>query len=130
MFVKNVVEYLLENNFDGMEFDWEYPVCWQMDCSIGNPNDRENFSQLIRELGQAFKQRGLILSVAVSSSSQVINRAYDIPSLSENTDFVSVMAYDYNGHWDKRTGHIAPLYPHPTSDTDQTLNINHTVHQV
>ena len=74
MFVKNVVEYLLENNFDGMEFDWEYPVCWQMDCSIGNPNDRENFSQLIRELGQAFKQHGLILSVAVSSSSQVINR--------------------------------------------------------
>ena len=74
MFVKNVVEYLLENSFDGMEFDWEYPVCWQMDCSIGNPNDKENFSQLIRELGQAFKQRGLILSVAVSSSSQVINR--------------------------------------------------------
>ena len=25
------------------------------------------------------------------------------------------MAYDYHGHWDKQTGHVAPMYHHPES---------------
>ncbi|XP_046689009.1 LOW QUALITY PROTEIN: probable chitinase 10 [Homalodisca vitripennis] len=26
------------------------------------------------------------------------------------------MAYDYHGQWDKRTGHVAPMYAHPEDD--------------
>ena len=26
------------------------------------------------------------------------------------------MTYDYHGHWDKKTGHVAPLYEHPEDD--------------
>lgn len=29
-FVKHVVNYLKQNNFDGLDFDWEYPKCWQV----------------------------------------------------------------------------------------------------
>ena len=29
-FITNTVRYLKENNFDGLEIDWEYPVCWQV----------------------------------------------------------------------------------------------------
>ena len=93
-----------------------------MDCSSGKPEDREGFSALVTEMSRAMSYEGLILSVAVSASSEVIDRAYDIQAISDSADFVSVMAYDYNGHWDKMTGHIAPLYMHPT-DTDPTLNI-------
>ena len=95
---------------------------FQMDCSSGKPEDREGFSALVTEMSRAMSYEGLILSVAVSASSEVIDRAYDIQAISDSADFVSVMAYDYNGHWDKMTGHIAPLYMHPT-DTDPTLNI-------
>lgn len=48
--------------------------------------------------------------------------AYDVPALSEYLDFVSLMAFDYHGPWDGRTGHIAPLY-HLKSDTYDHLNI-------
>ena len=26
---------------------------------------------------------------------------------------IAIMAYDYHGHWDKKTGHVAPMYNHP-----------------
>lgn len=31
------------------------------------------------------------------------------------------MTYDYHGQWDKITGHVAPMYPHP-DDVDVTFN--------
>jgi GH18 family chitinase len=31
------------------------------------------------------------------------------------------MTYDYHGQWDKITGHVAPMYPHP-DDIDTTFN--------
>ena len=36
------------------------------------------------------------------------------------------MTYDYHGQWDKKTGHIAPIYEHP-EDFDKTFNVNHTI---
>ena len=46
---------------------------------------------------------GLLLSAAVSPSKGVIEEAYDVEVMDEFLDYVSVMAYDYHGHWDNRT---------------------------
>ena len=64
----------------------------------------------------------LMLTAAVSPSSDVIQKAYNIPKLSEYLDYVSVMTYDYHGQWDKQTGHVAPIYEHP-DDLDSTFNL-------
>lgn len=37
------------------------------------------------------------------------------------------MCYDYHGQWDKKTGHVAPMYEHP-EDFDKTFNSNFTIH--
>ena len=58
--------------------------------------------------------------------SKVCDEAYDIPRLNKHLDFVSVMTYDYHGQWDKKTGHIAPIYEHP-DDFDKTFNVNYTI---
>jgi hypothetical protein len=29
-FVDHVIGYLKQNDFDGLDFDWEYPKCWQV----------------------------------------------------------------------------------------------------
>jgi chitinase len=47
-FVSNTVQFLRENKFDGLDFDWEYPVCWQSDCNAGPASDKENFAKLLQ----------------------------------------------------------------------------------
>lgn len=30
-FTEHVLNFIQENNFDGLDLDWEYPKCWQVD---------------------------------------------------------------------------------------------------
>lgn len=43
----------------------------------------------------------------------MIDVGYDVLTISENVDFLSVMTYDYHGGWENRTGHLSPLYGKP-----------------
>ena len=61
------------------------------------------------------------MTAAVSPSNKVIEEAYDVAALDKWLDYVSVMAYDYHGQWDKMTGHVAPMYQHK-DDTNQYFN--------
>lgn len=36
------------------------------------------------------------------------------------------MCYDYHGQWDKKTGHVAPMYEHPDA-WEKTFNVNFTI---
>lgn len=70
----------------------------------------------MRELKEAFRPTGYLLSAAVSPSKLVIDAGYDVPALAESLDWVAVMTYDFHGQWDKQTGHVAPLYYHPDDE--------------
>jgi chitinase len=111
-FVTQALEFVTKYRFDGLDLDWEYPKCWQVDCSKGPDSDKENFASLVKELSAAFKPKSLLLSAAVSPSKMVIDAGYDVPVLSQYLDWISVMTYDYHGHWDKMTGHVAPFKLH------------------
>ena len=41
---------------------------------------------------------------------------YDVPQIASYLDWINVMTYDYHGQWDKKTGHVAPMYEHPDDD--------------
>lgn len=43
-FVKNVIKFLRQNNFDGLDLDWEYPAF--RDGS--KPSDKENYASLVK----------------------------------------------------------------------------------
>jgi len=117
-FVSHVVEFVEKHGFDGLDLDWEYPKCWQVDCSKGPASDKEAFALWVSELKAAFEPKGLLLSAAVSPSKKVMDAGYDIPSIARDLDWIAVMTYDYHGHWDKKTGHVAPMYAHPEDDYD------------
>ncbi|XP_069365183.1 probable chitinase 10 isoform X2 [Maniola hyperantus] len=126
-FVTHTLQFIEKFNFDGLDLDWEYPKCWQVDCSAGPDSDKEGFANLVRELSAAFKPKGLLLSSAVSPSKMVIDAGYDVPVLAKYLDWIAVMTYDYHGQWDKKTGHVAPLYYHPEDDYTY-FNANYTMH--
>lgn len=39
-----------------------------------------------------------------------------MPVLNRYFDWIAVMTYDYHGHWDKKTGHVSPMFAHPDDD--------------
>lgn len=98
-----------------------------MDCNKGPKSDKEAFASFVRELSAEFKPRGLLLSAAVSPSKMVIDEGYDVPTLSKYLDWIAVMTYDFHGQWDKKTGHVAPLYARPD---DWAPTFNAVSHQV
>lgn len=100
---------------------------YQVDCNAGPSSDKENFAAFIRELRAAFAPKGWLLSAAVSASKAVIDAGYDVPSIARDLDWIAVMTYDYHGHWDKKTGHVAPLYYYPGDSFDyfNTVSFNH-----
>lgn len=65
-----------------------------------------------QELKYEFQQENppLILAAGISGYREVIDVAYDMVELSRQLEFMSVMTYDYHGSWEKRTGHVSPLY--------------------
>ena len=97
-----------------------------MDCNIGPSSDKPAFAALVKELRRAFNSKGWLLSAAVSPAKRVIDAGYDVPSISRDLDWIGVMTYDYHGHWDKKTGHIAPLYAHSKAE-DRLYNANFSI---
>lgn len=115
-FVRQALQFVEKYGFGGLDLDWEYPVCWQTECNKGFADEKEGFTELVKELSTVFRPKGLVLSTAVSPSKQIIDAGYDVPTLSEYFDWIAVMTYDFHGQWDKKTGHVAPLFYHPEDD--------------
>jgi len=67
-FIHSVVTFLRKHNFDGLDLDWEYPKCWQGNCTTGPASDKKNFVTLIHYLRVAFNDYKFLLSVAVSAN--------------------------------------------------------------
>nr|ANC95004.1 putative chitinase 5 [Lygus hesperus] len=125
-FVQQVTGFIEKYGFTGLDLDWEYPKCWQNECSRGPASDKHGFSILLAELSAVFKPRKWHLSAAVSPNSAVIDVAYDVPSLSQHLDWVGLMSYDYHGPWDRKTGHVAPLHHH-NGDSNPHFNVEYSI---
>jgi chitinase len=120
IFVQSVVPFLESQNFDGLDFDWEYPA----NREGASPVDKENFVLLLNELRAELEPRGYLLTGAVSAGQKTIETAYDIPAVARALDFISVMAYDLHGAWENFTGHHSPLYGNEDIDYGDNIMLN------
>jgi chitinase len=89
--------------FDGIDIDWEYPVCCGLPENGYRPEDRRNctllFAELRRqldELGVATGQRYL-LTAALPAGRALPLRTFELRESAEILDWINVMTYDING---------------------------------
>ena len=114
--VADIVQLVLENDFDGIDIDYESLAA----------EDREVFATFIEELADALHQHGKLLSIAVHPKTEDAGSwsgpaAQDWPRLGAAVDLFKIMTYDY--HWStSEAGPIAPL-----DWTDQVLTYAATV---
>lgn len=125
-FIQSALSFLRTHNFDGLDLAWEFPG------QNGSPlDDNLRFTALLRELRQAISQEAvdnkkppLLLSIKVGALRDTIDVAYEVPEVSSQVDFISIMNYDYHGAWETRTGHNSPLY---ASALDQGSHVYHNI---
>ncbi|CAH1403453.1 unnamed protein product [Nezara viridula] len=112
-FVRNVVKFLRQNHFDGLDLDWEYPAY----RDGGKPKDKENYAQLVQELREEFEKESsktgrprLLLTMAVPAGIEYIDKGYDLPKLNRYLDFFNILSYDYHSAFEPSVNHHSPLY--------------------
>ncbi len=114
IFIDNIISICENNNYDGIDIDWEHPNGY---------TQKNNLSAFISELRQAFNNLYpewlITMAVPVSNWS---GQHYDFNSLVENVDYFNAMTYDFHGSWTDHAGHNSPLYPSPANDPDGAVS--------
>lgn len=133
VFADSCVDFILKHGFDGVDLDWEYPVRGGQAGNTKRPEDKQNFTLLMKKIrekldAQSAKDgRPYLLSFAGGGTAEYASDT-ELDKLGKVVDFAMLMSYDYHGKWDARTDFNAPLYPVPHSPKYQiNYNINDTV---
>ena len=118
-FAASCLHVLRRYAFDGIDIDWEYP------CFVdhkGAPADRDHATLLFKTLRDSLDAESAVRHEQLSLTAAVpamANQAagFDLPHLVALLDRFNVMTYDFNGGWDPRSGHNAPLFAPDSVDT-------------
>ena len=78
-FVRNLLSFCLENDLDGVDFDWEFPE---------NEGELQAYADLLAEVKAAFRPRGLIISIALAPVDSIDLKPYAA------VDRIHIMSYD------------------------------------
>ncbi len=115
IFARSCVDLLLEYGLDGVDLDWEYPVSGGAPGVVHRPQDKQNFTLLLRELRQALDRQGrrdgraYVLTIAGALDGSYLNNI-EPQAVAETVDHIFLMAYDLHGPWDASADFNAPLY--------------------
>ncbi len=138
LFAQSWVDFIRKYQFDGVDIDWEYPVGGGMSTNITRPEDKENFTLLLKTLREKLDDAGkedgkhYLLTIAAPAGSSAIGNM-EPDKFHQYLDFINLMTYDYSGSWENTTNHLSPLYTNPSDPSSpyrkERGNIDWTVNE-
>lgn len=123
-FAQSVKETSAYFKTDGIDLDWEYPTIHGYPGHTFRQEDRNNFTQLLKELrkvnGDNFE-----ISFAAGGYTTYIDSSVDWSQVIKYTSFINVMTYDLVHGYSKISGHHTPLYstPHQIESTNHAVKM-------
>jgi chitinase len=89
--------------FDGIDIDWEYPVCCGLPENAVRPEDKRNCTLLFAELRRQLDTLGAsageryLLTAAIPGGKRLPTTCFELKEIAEILDWINVMTYDLNG---------------------------------
>ncbi|MFI8825893.1 glycoside hydrolase family 18 protein [Streptomyces sp. NPDC053431] len=117
--------------FDGIDIDWEWPGSAGDTDTVFRPEDKQNFTALVREFrtqldayARSQKKHGRYeLSAFVPTAPAKIDAGFEVRKIMRDLDFVNLQGYDFHGSWESTTAQQSALFaPEGDFSVDQTVN--------
>ena len=131
VFANSCLEFVRRYELDGIDLDWEYPVGGGLETNSKSPNDKENFTLLLKKIrekldeGQA-ENKQYILTIAAGASNYYINNT-EPNKFHKYLDYINLMTYDIHGHWDEYTDFNSPLYNNNDESHQYKISVDYSV---
>ncbi|NLK43994.1 MAG: glycoside hydrolase family 18 protein [Tissierellia bacterium] len=115
IFANSCLEFIQTYGFDGIDIDWEFPVSGGLPTNKYRPEDKENFTLLLRTIREKLDEQSImdgkeyVLTIAGSAGTIGVDNL-ELGEIHQYIDFANIMTYDFHGAWDKYTDFNAPLY--------------------
>lgn len=98
---------------DGIDLDWEYPTIQGYPGHRFVPEDRNNFTELVKELRNTLGNDKEV-TFAAGAFPKFLENAVDWKEVMKYCDRVNLMTYDLINGYDSVTGHHTALYSTPS----------------
>ncbi|CAN9128341.1 unnamed protein product [Alternaria alternata] len=127
-FASSCVELIRDYGFDGIDVDWEYPKDkeqghqWLELLKEIRSQMNKYADKLVHKDDSGYELKPKFLLTIASPAGEKNYRNLPLREISEVTDFIDLMAYDYAGSWDKQTGHNSNLYPSTSNPLSTPFN--------
>jgi chitinase len=138
--IDSVKQFLVDYDFDGIDYDWEYPGANRTDGD-GIPkfaskwyydveHDRQSYIDLLKEtramlteLGTERNNKYYLQTIAIGMGPDKIDYLADMyrdqETMENSLDYINMMTYDFHGGWGEvPLGHNAPLHPPSNNNAD------------
>ncbi len=110
--------------FDGIDIDWEYPVAGG--TSKGRPEDTGNFTAMTAEFRRQLDavRPGLLLTAALPAEPELYSN-FELKTISQSLDVLSIMAYDLHWNSEPRTYLHSPLFHDPDDPSTAPADVRY-----
>ncbi|MFD4769647.1 glycoside hydrolase family 18 protein [Streptomyces niveus] len=120
--------------FDGIDIDWEWPGSAGDVGTVFRPEDKKNFTALVREFRSQLdayaksrkdhgKRKHYELTAFVPTAPAKIDAGFEVSKVMRDFDFVNLQGYDFHGTWEATTAQQSALYAKPDDfSVNQTVN--------
>jgi chitinase len=124
-FAKSVKAVTQHFNTDGIDLDWEYPAIAGFPTHKYQPEDKENFTKLVKILRKTLGKKKEI-SFAAGGFSKYIENSIEWKKVMKKVNRVNLMSYDLVDGYATTTGHHTLLY----SNSAQHESTDHAVEEM
>ncbi|RDW83598.1 glycoside hydrolase family 18 protein [Aspergillus mulundensis] len=109
-FANNLLKFMDQYGFDGVDLDWEYPGAGDRG---GKEEDTKNYVLLMETIRKRFTKSGRDLGLTFTApSSYWYMRWFDLPGMLKYADWMNLMSYDLHGVWDSSNPIGSVLHAH------------------